>query len=355
MTRKNDHFTLDIERTAPGGLPGNPIDPPGICGEENHMTTIIITYTLSATGQRAALRAGVSAAQRQTLTTELPDDLIEIAQIDAAGVATYDASSKWVDPYSHTGRQFDEVVTAEIALGALREDLAAMRAHEAAQAAKREIEERDSQTVIAAVREGRAHLRRGEAVYGDSFFVDLVDGAKNQRVYRTPDLDPFLAELIAEHDRVERAEAAEKTAKAATETAARERGVATLRQWAGEHGSDRVRAMIEMQIGDWQAVAEEEFLAAHTPQGYDAAAFRRSDSCAHRRKPSLPEIVELKRLRELVEASGGVLAEPLLQWHTVDAHTDEDGSDDEAEHYAATDVDVIAPTGRKLTVARVID
>ena len=89
MTRKNDHFTLDIERTAPGGLPGNPIDPPGICGEENHMTTIIITYTLSATGQYTVytLEMVRMVVKESTATTTYIDAVINGTLHDAVWVS----------------------------------------------------------------------------------------------------------------------------------------------------------------------------------------------------------------------------------------------------------------------------
>lgn len=171
--------------------------------------------------------------------------------------------------------------------------------------------------------------------------------------------DEYRAAL--ERDRVADAEA-EAEAEAATEVksrrqaADRQAALDELAAWADAHGSERLSAMRQMQFGDWVAVAEQEFFDAHTPAGYSHEAYERSDTSAERQKPTLPELQELRRLRALVEASGDVLADPRLQWHTVRARFDDNiGEEIEAEHYAATDVDVVAPTGKTLTVARIFE
>ena|SRR3990167_3112643 len=59
-------------------------------------------------------------------------------------------------------------------------------------------------------------------------------------------------------------------------------------------------------------------------------------------------------LAVLMNAAHAAIREPRLQWHTVEPTTDDDGDEIEEEKYAASDVDVVAPTGRTLTVARII-
>jgi len=151
--------------------------------------------------------------------------------------------------------------------------------------------------------------------------------------------DALLAQL-AEEKRL--AEAAREERNAAP--------VAALMAWADEHQSPTLAEMRRLEVGDVLAVAEGEFIAAHTPDGYSREAWDRSNSASPRCRPTLQEMAELRRILAVCEASGGILSDARLLRHTVTSD-DDDGD----EHYVAVDLLIVTPTGRKTRVARVID
>lgn len=119
----------------------------------------------------------------------------------------------------------------------------------------------------------------------------------------------------------------------------KEDGEKILRTWATANGSERLKLMLELQAGDWVAVAREEFQDAHAPEGYT----RGSHGGDERKKPTLAELKELRKLDEWVD---DVLKNPEINWVKNDAEYDEDGDlVSEAEAYAVVEVQVWSPDG----------
>jgi len=129
----------------------------------------------------------------------------------------------------------------------------------------------------------------------------------------------------------------------------KEDGEKALLAWATANGSERLKLMLELQAGDWVAVAREEFQDAHAPEGYT----RGSCGGDERKKPTLAELKELRKLEELVNDN---LKNPEINWVKSDAEYDEDGDlVSEAEAYAVVEVQVWSPDGDHTWYAKRIE
>lgn len=217
-----------------------------------------------------------------------------------------------------------EAKRAELAAQTVREE-EARAAQEAAEAEQCEIERA---AIAAFLADPEARPTRRDS--GEPLWIALGDVRVRVGSDRYPE---FRAEAL-------RREAADQEA-----------ALTTLRTWAETHGSERLRQMLALQVGDWVDVAEDEYIAAHTPEGYDIETYRCGDD-SERRKPQLVELQELARLRELVAASDDVLSDPGIYWHVVEDREDDDGDVEPGERFAATHVTVRAPNGTSRTVAR---
>lgn len=75
--------------------------------------------------------------------------------------------------------------------------------------------------------------------------------------------------------------------------------VERLRDWALEHGSERVQLLIEEDIPTWYGLAEDEYFTAHTPQGFAPLA---EDETAHAVSvPTAEDIHALRAVRTIAE------------------------------------------------------
>jgi hypothetical protein len=138
------------------------------------------------------------------------------------------------------------------------------------------------------------------------------------------------------------------------EKKARERAATeALLTWAKRHGSERLQLMLSLEVGDWESVAQREAQEAAAPEGYTRGT--PGDRIDDRRKPTLAELKELKRLRDLAQASGGVLSDPELLW--VEEESDDDESEDSPERrrYCIARIRVHAPDGAWAHYSRVIE
>lgn len=149
----------------------------------------------------------------------------------------------------------------------------------------------------------------------------------------------------------ERKRAADEAAAAAK--AAR---IDAVRAWATEHGSERVQLLLEEDHKAWLAVAEDEFLEAHIPQGWEPYPY----SVRDRTKPTIEDVQALRAARELTQEDSS-LTHPRMAWVVIyraatedeidEGDADEDG-DVVDEKYSAIFLDVITPTGKELAVHR---
>jgi len=162
---------------------------------------------------------------------------------------------------------------------------------------------------------------------------------------------------LREQNAQRRAEA--RAAAEAEMHAAADRRVAALRDWALTHGSERVRLLIDEQHRSWADIAADEYILAHTPEGF--AELEGSHSVKERTKPTVEDVIALREARAMVEASGGVLSDPKMVWVVIYREATEEeteqglaDSDGEvvAEKYSATRLIVEAPNGERGEVFR---
>ena len=310
------------------------------------MKTITYEFNLSTIAQRAALLAGVPAEQKQSIQIQATPEAISLASIDASGNATITQS--W--GLSYDAMPTPASVQAEFVqrTAEIKRELIKRESERSANFALYDAAINDPAVLDKYLRLAATDSYPQHALPGHN--DDRMSWDKLHRADYTDQIKTMRGTIAAEKAAAEAAEAAREAAK----ESAKQAKIETMRTWATSNGSNRLQMMLKMQVGDWQAVAEEEFFAAHTPSGYSQEAYDKSDSCADRRKPTEGELAEFAHLRGLVDASEGILETPRLQYHTIKAHEDEHGDWTEAENYTATDVDVVAPTGRTLTVAKII-
>jgi hypothetical protein len=246
------------------------------------------------------------------------------------------------------GSALDRIALARRAL----EDQAA-----AERQAKLQAEEREYVSALEALREGRAHLQEGTNSINSDFVFLAAEAGKNLRIARNSDSEPLLAPLIAER---EAAEAVERDAgirakaeRLALEEAEREE----LRAWAAEHGSERLRLMLETDVGDWIEIADEEWTDAHAPNyggvKLTRAVWADSGRDKSREKPTVEELRVLKAFRAMAQTHGSLLVDPRLCWCVVAAEIDEEtGEEIAAERkFAVLAVDIRVPSRSTTTVA----
>lgn len=124
-----------------------------------------------------------------------------------------------------------------------------------------------------------------------------------------------------------------------------------LRAWGVDHGSQRVRLLIEEDHIAWKTITEDEFLDQQTPAGYAPVPVPVRD----RTKPKAADLLALREARTLAEASNGVLTEPRMGWivtYRTPSEGDADWDDRDADgevpdrKYAAIGITVTTPTGK---------
>lgn len=308
------------------------------------MKTVKYNFYLSQAGQKAQILAGLNAEQKQSIEIPATPEALQIASIDSDGNAEIKVT-----------KTYDAIPTAEMVQAEIVENLAAAakKLADALTSIDADMLDPDRRAKII-----EALAKKESIEYRVSWAGH--DAANRWTELNRAELEP---EIQAMRDRLavqkieaetQRAEAEKQREIRNAEAASKKQvGIDALMAWADTHGSERLAAMRKLSVGDVVTVAEEEFFTAHTPVGYTAEAYQRSNDCDARRKPTLEELEEFSSLSEAVKSSAGILADPRLQYHTVEAREDV-GEWVEASHYAATDVDVIAPTGKTLTVAKVI-
>lgn len=122
----------------------------------------------------------------------------------------------------------------------------------------------------------------------------------------------------------------------------KEEKVNSLRQWALENGSPRLKALIEEGFS-WISVAENEFINKNIPGLYVSENDfdeTHGDVCIKKRtKPELYEIDHLREMRGRCENSNGVLSNPTLIWV-------ESKIDDELKKFPVLRINMNLPNGK---------
>lgn len=95
------------------------------------------------------------------------------------------------------------------------------------------------------------------------------------------------------------------------EDRAREEGKARLHEWAIENGSERVKLLIEENMATWYGLAEDEYVAHHTPAGF--TPLTDDDDVRSLPVPDVPDILALREARRIA-ATDDALSEPHLIW-----------------------------------------
>lgn len=307
------------------------------------MNTITYTFRLSEIGQKTALLAGLPAARKQSIQIPATVEAVSLAEVDADGNA---AIAFDID--------YDQVPTAETVQKELVSRKAEIDRKKAERAAEQAENFADYDAAMKTPEILDDYLRRRITGYPAHA---LPGGHSDSVAWCKLHDDEYTDRLPAIRAKIEAEQLAAATAKRereAREAKVKQARITAMHTWAEENGSDRLQQILALQIGDWIAVAEDEFFAANTPDGYSREAFTESDSCTDRRKPTKEELTEYARLKKLVEASNGILSNPRLEYHTIKGREDEYGEWTEAQYYTATDVDITAPTGHTLTVAKIV-
>lgn len=184
------------------------------------------------------------------------------------------------------------------------------------------------------------------SVYDDAV---TVTGYVGGLIPRTPDIEPLIAEF--ERAQAERG-AAERAEKERIERQQKE-GEQALRQWAIEHGSERLQLMLEMGTGDWERLAHTEYYEAMAPN-YGGVKFSRdvwqeSGVGTPRKMPTVAELRALQAMREAAQVPGSIVSDPQLRYCVVEPETDD--ADAHEEKFTVLRVTLTAPDGDREYVA----
>ena len=99
-----------------------------------------------------------------------------------------------------------------------------------------------------------------------------------------------------------------------------EKQTAKLKDWALTHGSEVLKMMIEMKTGDWIDLANIEYKEEHAPEGYTCGSY----DGVKRKQPTLKDLTEFKKLREIIEKSNGMLSSPDILYVMSNEYSDEE-------------------------------
>lgn len=174
-----------------------------------------------------------------------------------------------------------------------------------------------------------------------------------------PRVSGLIDEVIARRNQLDaqkrEAENVAREAAQKAQEAERERKIAALKTWAHEHGSGRLLTMLEMNVGDWQTIARQEYFAFAAPEyagkRFSAHTYQSSGRDRPRERPTLEELDALKQVRRLCEKRDD-LSEAELRWCTVDATHNDDGDEETPEQkYCIITVAITAPDGAREVAA----
>lgn len=186
-----------------------------------------------------------------------------------------------------------------------------------------------------------------------------------KKVFGNP--PPWLRERLEKARKIEAERKAEEARRREEQEAQRRAAEAAaleaLRRWAEAHGSERVKLLLDEQHKAWRKVAEAEYIASHTPAGFvPEQAIGETVGVRERTTPTVADIKALREARALV-AGSEALRDAELCWLVVyrkatqeeleQGLADSDGDIVTGRH-AAVSVAVVAPTGARQTVYRII-
>ncbi|MCX8126754.1 MAG: hypothetical protein N3E40_06440 [Dehalococcoidia bacterium] len=117
-----------------------------------------------------------------------------------------------------------------------------------------------------------------------------------------------------------------------------EEAEARLRAWAEEHGSERLKKMIRLRVGDWKSIAREEYTDRMAPEGY-TRQLARFEKLGDRKRPTMAELEEYERMQTLCSEQSTVYSMPELVRH---------------RHCVAVHLHVTSPDGWLVEVAKKI-
>lgn len=155
--------------------------------------------------------------------------------------------------------------------------------------------------------------RRGAPAPGRRDWTDVMakHHAKVHQITHGPEATEWVRELdILNNQSREQARQAQRDADEARDRE-QQQAIARLREWAIGNGSERVRLLIEEEMHSWLDVAEDEFFAAHTPEGF--VPLVDEDHVRLLPAPDAPGIHALREAR-LIAATDDCLGDPILVW-----------------------------------------
>lgn len=315
-----------------------------------------VFYKLTEQGRRASLLAGGDGKAQQTLKLTVTPEHLHLFDVDANGTvsATVHAPCRNIISDTWDTAEYDAPLDAVKALADLKRD----REHEREKERKHTEENARIVAEEKAAREAAAKRKaEKQAIYDAVVSEFLRDPAGAENVFATreqPDGAKYNEKCIFVCNRAgtthvfsgpeyaaaqKEAESRENAKRAATAEAERKR-LEPLRQWGLAHGSPRLKALIEEGFA-WLGIAHQEFVSAHTPDGYGMVDYTDQKVRLH---PTLEEITELRRMRELCAKSNGVLSDPELCWN-INTVTDDDG-EETSYKFATVDVTINTPDGQ---------
>lgn len=171
--------------------------------------------------------------------------------------------------------------------------------------------------------------------------VARSDYLKVREITESEDARAWAEELEATNQRAREAAWAQQQELDQQEALERERSIDRLRCWATEHGSERVRLLIEESLGAWCTVAEDEFFETHTPHGFVPVADNQVDTPLP--APTATEIHALRAARETAAADPALSNVRLALITTYVTH-------EPKRDHTAVGLDITAPHGASLAV-----
>ncbi len=256
--------------------------------------------------------------------------------------------------------------TVEALLSAVRAGVETQAAYAAEQAQRKAAIRAETLAVL------RERKTRADHSWVDDVRYDYEEPAwpspVDEEVKTSAEANAWTAELKTKREQSEAGAAAEAKRKReerereeAAAEARKEAQRAALRAWAQEHGSERVQLLIEENHSSWVDIAQDEFLSAHTPDGYATleSTAKGSYRVKERTKPTADDILALREARKLCEGNP-YLSDPGMCWIVTwrDAEADEDADEDGEvvdRRYPAIEIKVSTPIttyGANRTVCR---
>ena len=124
-----------------------------------------------------------------------------------------------------------------------------------------------------------------------------------------------------------------------------------LISWAKLNGSEKLKNMMELNVGDIQKTAEDEFVKAHCPKGFERKTYHHYKNGGSRKNPTLEELDSLKQLRALMSLHPDLYKCENLFWAVNSSYFDNNDNIIKCSQ-AVLEVNVVTPTGSTYIVVK---